>query len=286
MFGDGKVFGVDVEPDEAANATLFCGERGVADAYKWVEHDEIRPATVDFDAVDCELDRESRGMWPVFGAAHDCFVGDEPVVAPAAEIFSVGVTPPGDIGFVNVRDTEAQAVNGRVAIFCEVEDILLTVGNIPWRIERFEMPGGDLLAVDGLDGNGFDPVEGVLEDEGNVVSSQGQQQLVREKRVGRGSADVEKEGAVFLEDALDGEGPGAAPGEVIVARLFVFVFSIVDSEIIGRRGNDEVDGRFRQFGHAFEAIGGLECENGFVIAGGLRGGGELMFHGSAGEEVW
>ena len=152
------------------------------------------------DAAFGEGDGESGGMGALFGAAEDGFVGDEPVVSAATFVHTVGVSPAADVGFVLVGDTDGAAVDGDVAGFGEVEDVLVAVVDEAFGIDGFEVAGADLGAVRGLDGDGFDPVEGVLEDPGVGVvrGGEGEDDLVWEEGVFGGGADVEEERAVGI----------------------------------------------------------------------------------------
>lgn len=75
------------------------------------------------------------------------------------------MAPARDVGFVLIGDARAAAVEGDFARFCEVEDEFVAVVDEARGVDGFEMARADDFSGAGFDGDGFDPVEGVLEDE-------------------------------------------------------------------------------------------------------------------------
>ena len=144
------------------------GDGRGADAEKRIEQAGRRALAVDADALLDESDRKSRGVGAVLVARLDGLVGDKPGVSPAAQVLAAGVAPAGDVGFVNVRHPGGAAVELDAAGFRQVEDILVAVVDEALRVDRLEMPGADLVVGAGLDGDGFHPVEGVLEGEKRI----------------------------------------------------------------------------------------------------------------------
>ena len=73
------------------------------------------------------------------------------------------------------------------------------------------MTGGNFFAFPGVDGDRFDPVKGVLENEGGRFFGESKEELMGKKGIlGRGP-EIEKEGAAGLEQAMDFGGPFMAP---------------------------------------------------------------------------
>ena len=72
------------------------------------------------------------------------------------------MAPAGDVGLVLVGNTHGEPVNGDRATLGEMENVFLAVVQEPGRIDRLEMAVG-LGAVFAVNGDGFDPVDGVLE---------------------------------------------------------------------------------------------------------------------------
>jgi hypothetical protein len=85
---------------------------------------------------------------------------------------------------------------------------------------------------------------------------------VRQQRIRRGRADVEEERAVVGEDAFHLGGPGAAPFEELAAAGGVVEGAVVDAEVVGRGGDDEVDGAVGEGGENLEAVAVVEVERG------------------------
>lgn len=75
------------------------------------------------------------------------------------------MAPTGDVGFVLIGDARAAAVEGDFSGFCEVEDEFVAVVDEARGVDGFEVTCADDFSGAGFDGDGFDPVEGVLEDE-------------------------------------------------------------------------------------------------------------------------
>lgn len=129
----------------------------------------------------------------------------------------------------------------------------MAVVDVARRVNRFEVPGAQLLSLGGIHGDGFDPMKGVLELE-KARRGQGEDNLVGEERIARGRSYIQKEGAFFFEKTMHFPGPVAAPKEIGVAILVVLVTTVVDAEIVGRRGHDDIDGPVVQFAHSCETV--------------------------------
>lgn len=203
----------------------------------------------------CEGRGKSGGVGAFAFAGLDRLVGDEPGVAPAAEILAASVTPAGDVRFIYVGHAGGASVERDVAGLGEVEDVFVTIVHVALRVDRLEMACGKRFATGGMGGDGFDPVERVLKDKKRIFAiSEGEDELVREERVcGRGTY-VQEERSVVGHHAFHLGGPGFAPGEKFVARSRVLKSRISDTEIIWRRGDDEVEGFLREGGEDLEAI--------------------------------
>src|ERR1700693_664069 len=76
------------------------------------------------------------------------------------EIASAGMRPTGYVAFVLIRDANRQAIDFDAACFSEVKNVFMAVVQKPLRTDRFEMAKRAIL-----NGDRFDPVNGVLEDE-------------------------------------------------------------------------------------------------------------------------
>ncbi len=59
----------------------------------------------------------------------------------------------------------------------------MAVVEVSFGVDGFEVSGGDCLVVSGFDGDGFDPVNGVLEGEVWRLGGKSEDELVRKKGV-------------------------------------------------------------------------------------------------------
>src|SRR5207237_1041796 len=100
----------DIKADEMTDAALLGSEGGMANAEKRIHDNQVRSSPVDFDTVHCQLDRKCRRMRSFFRTVHNSLVWDEPIIATAAQIAAVGVTPSCYVRFVGVCDSNAQTV--------------------------------------------------------------------------------------------------------------------------------------------------------------------------------
>ena len=106
-------------------------------------------------------------------------------------------------------------------------------------------------------------MNGVLQDE---MLLQPQNQLMRQQRIRRRGADIKKERAVRFQHATCGGGPLLAPIQITAALRAIGIFSVGDAEIIGRRGDDEIDRGLRETRHAGNAVSVAQIEIGHAAA--------------------
>lgn len=250
---DGEIVFIDFEAGEGGDVEVFGGEGGGADAEEGIEEIGVRAFAVDADTLFDQGGGEGGGVGALFVAGLDGFVGNEPGVAATTQVGTFGVFPALDVALIDVGDAGGAAVEGDGAGFGEVEDVLVAVVDVALRVDGFEVSGADLFACAGFDGDGFDPVEGVLQDE-EVRGAEGEEELVREEGAAGGATDVEEEGSVVSEDATNFCGPVGAPGEVVGIAALVVVFPVVDAEIVGRGGDDEVLRGLGHLPHSGEAV--------------------------------
>src|SRR6266404_2937713 len=104
-------------------------------------------------------------MRPFFGAAQNCFVGNKPVIAPAAEILSLSMPPTSDVGLIRVRHSNGAPIQGRAPGLGPVENVFMAIIDVALGVNRFEMSRRYLLARSGLNRDRFYPVKGVLQHE-------------------------------------------------------------------------------------------------------------------------
>ena len=122
-------------------------------------------------------------MWSLLGTAGDGLVWDEPIITATPEIFSFCVAPPGDIRFVRVRHTNTQPIQRSIPIFCQMENVLMTICDVPRRLQRLEMAGGNLFTGFGLNGDRFDPMKRILQYESDPFRFEGHYQFMWDQRI-------------------------------------------------------------------------------------------------------
>lgn len=178
---------------------------------------------MDFDALFGQCDGKGGGVGALAFAGLDGFVGDEPGVSSAAEVYALGVTPAGDVGFINVRHASGAAVERDVASFCQVKQILMAVVDVAFGIDGFEMSCRNWLAASWSDGDRFHPVKGVLQNEQGLRSiSEGEDELVGEKGIRWCGTDVEEKRCIIFHDAFHFCCPSFAPTQKLIAWRGVF----------------------------------------------------------------
>src|SRR6185437_15632862 len=109
------------------------------DAHERVHDGQARVATVETDALLRKFGGKTGGMRSLLCAAADGFVGNEPVVAAAAFVVPIRVTPSANVRFVHVRDADGKAVNRRIAGAGEMKDVFVAIRHVAMRIDRLEM---------------------------------------------------------------------------------------------------------------------------------------------------
>src|SRR6202030_3438405 len=150
--------------------------------------------------------RKRRRMRSLLLAALNCFIRNEPGVAPATLIAAASVRPASDVALVLIRNAESKTVDFDPTRFCEVENVFVAIVEKPFRVDRLEMTEGSVFDCDGLD-----PVNRVLQNEG---SAKLENNFVRQHRIRWRRADVEEKRAARLENPPELHGPIAAPLQI------------------------------------------------------------------------
>ena len=151
---------VDFETDELFDGATFGGDGGVPDTKKWIEHRPHARDAVQFYAPFSELDRKCGRMRPFLRPALDRFVGDKPGVAAAACVAPAGVRPASDIALVLIRHAERQPVDVDLAVDGEVKNVFVAIIQESFGTDWLKMSECPIV-----DGDRFDPMNGVLEKE-------------------------------------------------------------------------------------------------------------------------
>ena len=95
--------------------------------------------SVQFDAPFGELNRKRRRMRPFFLAALNCFVGDEPRVPAATQIFSPSMRPTRDVALVLIRNAKREPIQFDATGLREMKNIFVAIVEKSRRIDRLEM---------------------------------------------------------------------------------------------------------------------------------------------------
>ena len=160
-------------------------------------------------------------MRPFFLAALNRFVGDEPRVPAATQIFSPSMRPPRDVALILIRNAKCQSIQFDATRLREVENIFVAIVEKSRRIDRLEMTnrfdtafdphlalrvrlslarermevrvGVAGFSIGRVDRDGFNPVNRVLQ---NEKLAQRHDDLVRQHRVRRRGTDIEEKRAV------------------------------------------------------------------------------------------
>ena len=112
----------------------------MANTKKWVEHDDVLAGPVDFDAVHGQLHGKSGRVGTFLLSINDSLVRDKPVVPTASQIPALRVRPPVDVGLVRIRDTEREAMQRRIAVLRQVENVLMAIVDEAIGMKRLVMP--------------------------------------------------------------------------------------------------------------------------------------------------
>ena len=89
-------------------------------------------------------------MRPFFLAALNCFVGDEPRVPAATQIFSPSMRPTRDVALILIRNAKREPIQFDATGLREMKNVFVAIIEKSRRIDRLEMAKRDLVAA-------FDP---------------------------------------------------------------------------------------------------------------------------------
>jgi len=137
-------------------------DRGITDAQKWIQHGSDARRSVQFDRPFGQLNRKCRRMRPFFLAALNCFVGDEPRVPAATQIFSPSMRPTRDVALILIRNAKRQPIQFDTTGLREMKNIFVAIVEKSRRIDRLKWPNepmavaASLLAAPKLRGGGWE----------------------------------------------------------------------------------------------------------------------------------
>src|SRR6185312_13447529 len=115
------------------------------------------------DAIHRQLDRKGRRMRTLFRPPLDRFVGNEPGIAPTTQIAPAAMAPARNVALVLIGHAEGEAIERRLSLWREVENIFVAIVQVTRRADRLEMPARDLLVHVVRQTDRLDPVDCVLE---------------------------------------------------------------------------------------------------------------------------
>ena len=113
-----------------------------------------------FNAPFGELSWKRRRMRPLFLAALNCLIRNEPGIAAAALVASAGVRPASDVALVLIRHAEREPIDVDLSVSREMKNVFVAIVEESFRADRFEMAECTIVDRDRLD-----PMNRVLEDE-------------------------------------------------------------------------------------------------------------------------
>ncbi len=188
-------------------------------------------------------------MRPIGAAAPDRRVGEEPGIAPAPQIRAPG-PPAGEVALVLVGNPYGEPIELDLAPVREVKDVLLGAVKEATRGDRLVMSHGEIARERGprarersLDGDRLYPMNDVLQDELLTALAR---DVERKPRVCRWTAHIEEERPPRSEYPADTRRDGADPVEVLRSGFPVVVLAVRLTEVVGRRGNDDIDAPRRE----------------------------------------
>src|SRR5262249_21167286 len=151
-----------------------------------------------------------------------------------------GGPPAGDVRLVLISHSQRQAIERRVAPWCEMEHELMTVVQksitVDWlvvtdrKVAREACSGPRRLLVDG---DRFHPMDDVLQPE---MGPRGLRDVQCGPGVGGPRPDVQEQRPVRLQDTGGARHPGSRPFEIVGLAEAVRVLVVANAEVVGRRG--------------------------------------------------
>ena len=207
------------------------------DAQEWIQHPPGAFQTVELNAHSGDLHRKDRRVWPFLGAALDGFVRHEPGVA-AAPAVGFGAVPAAHIALVLILHPDCQPVQGDIARFGQMEDVLVGVVDKAAAVDRFVVTHRDIAADAGvaahvflLNGDGLDPVNDILQGE---VLAQFEEDFERSPGIRGFATYIEKDRTLVAQDLADDAAPFAHPANIVGASHGVVVALVASAEVVGR----------------------------------------------------
>src|SRR5215204_4493162 len=137
-----EVAGVDVYPQKA-DPQVCTGDRRRTQTKKRIGYGRQPVEAVQPHAHLGELGGKSRGMGPIFVAALDGFVRDEPGVAPAAHP-RCSRPPTPDVRLILVPNANCLTIEWRISVRREMEHELMAIVQKPPAVDRLVVADGEI----------------------------------------------------------------------------------------------------------------------------------------------
>src|SRR5262245_54078548 len=112
-----------------------------------------------------QLNRKRRRVRTLFLATLNRFVRNEPSVAAATQIASSSVPPAGDVTFVLIRNSDGKPIQLDATGLREVKNVFMAIIQKSFGTDRLEMTIRANRSVSIFDGDRFDPMNRVLQNE-------------------------------------------------------------------------------------------------------------------------
>src|SRR5262249_60853752 len=130
---------IEFKHDKFSDATTPRCNSGISDANKGIQHGFNARRSVQLDAPFGELNRKCRRMRPFFLAALNGFVGNEPCVPAATQIFSASMRPTRDVALILIRHAKGQPVQFDAAGLRKMKNVFMAIIEKSRRIDRLKM---------------------------------------------------------------------------------------------------------------------------------------------------
>ena len=190
------------------------------------------------DAIRRQLRPETSPDAVALSRDADRLVGNEPGIAAAAPIASARVAPARDVALVRVRNAEREPIDRRATFGREMKNVFVAIIQKTRRTDRLEMSARNQFALLVFDRDRLDPMDRILQ---NEEIAQAQNELVRQQRIRRRRAEIEKKRAVRFQEPRGSAPPIRGTSRDNRRDLRDPNICRSDAEIVRRRGDDEID---------------------------------------------
>ena len=254
-----EIGAIDFEADKFFHAASFRGDGRVSDAEEWIEHRLDPGYAMQLDAPFDQLNGKRRRVRPLFLTALNCFIRDKPSVATTTQVAPPGMAPPRNVTFVLIGNPNREPIELGAAGFREMKNVFMAIVQKPLGTDWLEMTMRLEIALPIFNCDRFDPMNGVLQ---YKEVAQFHHELMGQHWAGWCRTNVEKKRSLAFHDPPYFCSPFSTPLQIRFSILLVGIFSVFDSEVIGRRSHDQIDGLVFEPRHSLNAVLLAEIEPG------------------------